>query len=195
MKKIESGKAYTEKALSKVNVSQQTISKSEFEACTFILCNFSEAVLEHCKFVDCTFKKSNLRLVKLAEVSMIDTIFKDCILQGVDFTGVTGITRSMDFTDCKLLYTLFFEIDMSGKKFTNCDLADASFIDVDLKGADFSKSNLKGCRFEQCDMRKANFVKAKSYFINTDINKIAHAKFSMPEAEVLLKNFGIELVV
>lgn len=36
-----------------------------------------------------------------------------------------------------------------------------------------------------------NFVDAKNYFIHASINKIAKARFSMPEAASLLKNLDI----
>jgi fluoroquinolone resistance protein len=193
MKKLENNKTYSQEFIKNLHLSNQTISDVEFEACTFVSCTFSEVNFSNCRFVDCTFEKCTLNLIKLDNVSMDEVLFKENKLSGIDFSGLAGISKSLEFTNSKLNYIVIADIDLEKRIFKECSIIESSFFKVNLQSADFSGSDIKGTRFEDCDLRKANFVGAKNYFIDTVTNKIAKARFSLPEATSLLKNLDIVL--
>lgn len=193
MTDFDSNKIFENEEFRSLDKSNQDITGKEFENCEFANCNFSGSEFSDCKFVDCKFENCNFSVAKLNEVSLIDTSFKECSLKGIDFSRLTGFSTSPDFKECILNYTTFTGMDLSGRKFYKCKLLEASFIEVDLKSADFSYADLKSTQFDGCELNNANLVGAKNYFIDLKKNKATDAKFSLPEAVALLKNFDIKI--
>jgi len=182
---------FDKQSFKNIKKTQCKITGKEFESCKFENCDFSEVVFVECKFVDCAFHRCNLRLTKLDRVSIVDTTFHSCNVSGIDFSTVVGIIRSFDFDDCQMKYAVFTGMELQSRRFTNSEMIECSFLQVNLKQSDFSGSNLSGTRFEDCDLTGSNFLGATNYFIDANSNKIKSAKFLMPEAAALLKNFDI----
>jgi uncharacterized protein YjbI with pentapeptide repeats len=68
------------------------------------------------------------------------------------------------------------------------ELAHANLADSDCRKTDFS-----GSRFFHTDLTKCDFREAVNYAIRAADNKLAKAKFSLPEATALL--YGLDIVL
>ena len=68
------------------------------------------------------------------------------------------------------------------------DFAETNFSETNLRGTDFTAA-----RFANTNLTKADLRQAKNYSIRPDSNKIKKAKFSLPEAMLLLYGLDIEL--
>lgn len=191
MQDITKNNSFVEQVLKNIKNAHTVLSDKEFETCSFENCDFSECTLVNCKFIECSFKQCNLRLVKLDQTSMVDVSFLESNVSGVDFSPVIGLIRSFEFEGCQMQYSVFTDIELQDKKFVDCEIIESSFMQVDLKNSKFTGSDLKGTRFEDCNLTGANFIGSRNYFINASSNKIKSARFSMPEAAALLKNFDI----
>ena len=140
-----------------------------FETCSFIATNltdarFSSVAFEGCKLVGVDFRKCRV-------FPSVDVSFVDCVLDGCNFSDMT----------------------LKRQKFVSCDLRRCVFLHADLTDADFSHSDLDESIFHECDLRRSDFSRARNYLVDPNGNKIAKAKFSLPEAVSLLRGFDIEL--
>lgn len=82
---------------------------------------------------------------------------------------------------------------MKNTLFAGGKLTESHFTNTSLTGALFDDINLSGTVFHNCDLSKTDFSTAKQYDIDPRTNKIAKAKFSLPEAVGLLRAFDIKL--
>lgn len=166
---------------------------AEFEECTFVGCDLTEASLRGARFYDCQFQRSELALASLADVTLRDVAFKNCRLTGVDFTQLTRdpLGIRVTFTECDLGMALFRRLDLTGFTFDGCRLDGAEFERCKLTSVDFSGSDLEKCRFEGCDLREADLRGARNYIISPSSNQIAGMRVSLPEAIGLLAAIGV----
>ena len=180
-----------------------------FYDCTFERCSFQNAVFNSCHFDRCSFVHCNMTMLALNEVRCLDAEFTGCKLLGVNWSHCVGICKAggksgsqarhrsgfkVAFIDCLLTNNTFGNMNLQHIRFSGCELEDASFITVDLSHAAFLECNLARCHFEDAILYKTDFSTAKGYELNAERNTLAKAKFSLPEAISLLRNFDIELL-
>ena len=79
--------------------------------------------------------------------------------------------------------TVFFDCSRRNVDFEEADLSLAVFGNCDLLNASFGKSIIE----------KTDFRSARSYFIDSEINKIKGARFSWPGVSGLLNKYGISI--
>jgi len=110
---------------------------------------------------------------------------------------VTAVTfEECTFADCNFSETQFKRCTFRDCVFRNCDL---SLLDVDYSTIQRSKFEqckligVNGCRFVQTNLTKADFRGARNYAIAANQNTLKEAKFSLPEAVVLLHGLDIIL--
>ena len=145
--------------------------------------------LENVLFETCSIVGANLTGTRLTEV-----VFEGCKLVGIDFRKCRAFPSiDMQFFDCVLDGCNFSDLSLKRQKFVSTDLRRCTFLRTDLTDADFSHSDLVESIFHECDLRRADFSRARNYLIDPTGNKIAGAKFSLPEAVSLLRGFEIEL--
>lgn len=161
---------------------------SEFENCTFVSCDLTEAVLRGARFQDCRFERCELPMVDLTQVALRTVTFDNCRMTGVDFSPLArdplGVEAS--FSSCDLRFALFRRLDLKGFEFEGCLLGRAAFEKCDLAGVAFDGSDLQGCRFEECDLTSADLRSARNYLISPLSNKMTGMRVALPEALGLL---------
>jgi len=181
-------KIVSEKELESLLEEQRTeISGIEFKEINLIDANLKMAV-----FIDCKFTNCNLANVSLRNSVFRSVLFEGCNLMGINWSEVrTG--SNYHFTNCKLDYDCFQNVDLRGIKFKNCSIREADFAGANLTKADFSGSLLSGTSFNNSNLEKADFRNAKGYFIDPKFTKLKQAKFSFPEAIALIHALGVEI--
>ena len=85
----------------------------------------------------------------------------------------------------------FSKLKMNESVLVHSKVNECDFVDTDLSKADFANTDLDGSIFDNTILIKSNFQNAINYSINPLNNKIAGARFSMPEVTFLLHIFDI----
>jgi len=151
--------------------------------------DLAAADLENVLFETCSFVATNLTDTRFSSVA-----FEGCKLVGVDFRKCRAFPSvDVTFVDCVFDGCNFSDLTLRKQKFVSCDIRRCVFLRTDLADADFSHSDLDESIFHECDLRRADFSRARNYLVDPNGNKIAGAKFSLPEAVSLLRGFDIEL--
>lgn len=154
--------------------------------------NFTELELKSRVFLDCKFTKCNLSNVSLMNIVFRGVVFEDCNLMGTNWVEVRK-GGDYSFNACKMDYCCFQGVDLRNMKFDDCLLREADFSSANLSKASFKGANLSGTSFANVNIEKADFRGARSYFIDPRFAKIKEAKFSFPEALVLVQAMGAEV--
>ncbi len=164
-----------------------------FEDCTFESCDFTGSDFSESLFLNCTFIQCNLSLVSLGNAKLQTVHFDRCKIMGVDFTLVNRLILQIAFHECLIKDCIYSELSLSETEFRKCEVLSSDFFGTDLFKSDFSESNLKDTIFESTNLKEANFINACHYRIHPLTNKVKHARFSMPEAMILLQALDIEI--
>lgn len=158
-----------------------------FDRCTFVSANLCECEFQTVRFVTC-----DLSLARLANTRMNGVTFEGCKFLNVDFRKCKGFL-DMRFENCVFDSCNFSDLTLKQQAFVACELRRCTYIHTNLVAADFSHSDLSESLFHDCDLTRADFSRAKNYAIDPTGNKVAKAKFSLPEAVSLLRGFDIVL--
>jgi uncharacterized protein YjbI with pentapeptide repeats len=183
---------FLEQAFESLDERSITVEDRHFENCPFLKCNFSGSTFKRCRFMDCTFEHCDLSNLQLRGATIRNVKFKDCKLIGTNWSNSSSIAH-LDFERCVISYASFMGLDLRKSVIRNClareaDFANANLSEVDCRGTDFA-----GTRFSKTNLTKADFRGATNYFIRPDGNTLKNAKFSLPEATLLLYGLGIDL--
>ena len=190
--------SYEDQEFTGISRTGQILTGILFQDCVFTDCNFSEAAFHNCEFHNCRFSRCDLSLVSVKNSQFKGVQFKDSKAIGINWPEASwpllGGLESIDFTGCALNYASFFGLRLKGRQLSGCaaievDFAEADLTDADCTGTDFQKS-----RFLSTNLTRADFTDARNYLISPLLNKIKHAKFSLPEAMSLLYSLDITLV-
>lgn len=165
----------------------------EFFECEFHGCDHAEADWSGAVFENCRFHHGSLMTLKLDKTGFREVSFHDCKLTGLDFSRCDTFSLHLKFEDCLLQGCNFTGLNLKRGVFRRCRLTGCDFIDGKLAEADFGGSVFEDTLFDDCDLRGADFRSASGYRINLTRNRIAKAKFSLPEAVALLEPFDLIL--
>lgn len=159
---------------------------------TFTNENLAEATFQGARLVDCVFKSCDLSNAKLLGGSFRDVRFEDSKLIGIDWTRATTLAHPA-FLRCVLTYGNFAGLDLRKATLEDCmarelELSETNLAEAVCKGTDFS-----GSRFHRTNLTKADFRGASNYAMRPADNILKRAKFSLPEAAVLLGGLDIDL--
>lgn len=166
----------------------------ELSGCEFIGIPFAGQNLKGLAFIDCKFTGCNLSNLSLMNAVLRDVHFKDCNLMGINWTEIRK-GGTFHFSSCKLDYGCFQRMDLRGQKFEDCSVREADFSEANLAKANFTGCQLSGTIFNNVNLEKSDFRQAHNYFIDPRLAKLKEAKFSFPEAIVLLEALGINVEV
>jgi fluoroquinolone resistance protein len=144
------------------------------------------------KIVDCIFEDCILNAVNLTDTNL-QASFLNCKVQGINFFTAKRTFLSLKFERCLIRYSSFAELTLNATSFENCSFEHVDFADAKLVGAKFSGSTFTECTFKNTDLSKADFRNARGYAIDPTLNKLAKARFDLPEAISLLDHFNIRL--
>lgn len=164
-----------------------------FQNCTFFKCNLKGSTFEDSSFDKCLFDDCDISLMKMKDTSFSGIQVKNSKALGVMWLDADA-PFSIQFTDSRISFCSFYGKALKKVKFINCIADEVDFSECNLTEADFAGTDLRNARFFNTNLTKANFVGATNYFIDIQSNKIAKAKFSLPEAISFLHALGIELV-
>jgi fluoroquinolone resistance protein len=165
----------------------------EYEDCKFVMCNFAEVNLSGITFTDCTFTGCNLAMAKLGGTAFRDTSFQNSKMLGLHFEHCKEINFTVNFDNCLLNLSCFYQRKMKATSFINCNLTEVDFTEAELSGSVFDDCNLAGAVFENTILEKADFRSAFNYTIDPAQNKIKKAKFSATGIAGLLSKYDIEI--
>jgi fluoroquinolone resistance protein len=189
---ISSQEDYSERTFESVEGKGLVVEESQFENCVFVKCNLGGATFKRCKFIDCIFEHCDLSNLQIQGATFRSTTFKDCKSVGINWANANAITH-LNFEKCVLNYAVFSGLDLRKCALKSCvareaDFADANLSEVDCRGTDFTAA-----RFSNTNLMKADLRGATNYSIRPEDNKLKKAKFSLPEATLLL--YGLDIVL
>lgn len=180
-----------DKTFNKVDFSQKPLAKGEYEQCSFIDCDFSNADFTERIFIDCTFSNCKLDMVILAHAALRGVKFKDSKMLGWHFQNLNQFGLAVQFDNCILNHSSFFKTKLKKTTFKNCSLHEVDFSDCDLSGAVFDNCDLANATFDNTIIEKASFITSFNYSIHPESNKIKKAKFSQSGIAGLLNRYDI----
>ncbi|MES2800926.1 MAG: pentapeptide repeat-containing protein [Bdellovibrionota bacterium] len=185
-------KEFTDQILQNLDLRLQVIEGCSFDACTFKQGNFNGAALKNCRFVDCTFEHCDMSNVQLTSSTLRSVKFQNSKLVGINWTAASEVMH-LGWYECILNYGNFSGLDLRKCVVFQCSAIEADFIQTNFSEANLCGTDFALARFASTILIKADFRQAKNYSIRPDSNKIKNAKFSLPEATLLL--YGLDIVL
>lgn len=189
---LTSHEDYSDCVFDSVNGKDLAIEDSQFENCSFSKCNFGGAAFKRCKFIDCTFEDCDLSNLQIHGATFRSATFKNCKVVGVNWGNATTITH-LNFHASVISYAVFSGLDLRKSTIKNSVARETDFAETNLSEVDCSGTDFSGARFSNTNLMKADFRGATNYTIRPDENKLKKAKFSLPEATLLL--YGLDIVL
>lgn len=183
---------YFQQKFSGVSLTKKTIKSREFEECVFNKCSFIECRFEKCKFINCSFIDCNLSAIKPTNSSFMEVKFKNSKAVGFDWTKARDV-RFLEFDNCKIDYSNFSFLKLPKLELINSQAKEVDFIETDLTDGRFKGTDFKKARFHKSNLTRADFRKTYNYSIDFRHNILKKAKFTLPEANNLLKCLDIIL--
>jgi fluoroquinolone resistance protein len=168
-----------------------SLPEGEYEQCQFLHCDLSDFNLSEYKFMDCEFVNCNLSLAKLHHTSFQEVKFKGCKLLGLHFDNCNSFGLSLDFENCLLNQSVFYQLKLIGITFSNCQMHEVDFTETDLCKAVFDACDLTGAIFDRTRMEKTDFGKAFNFSISPLRNNLKKTKFSAAGLSGLLNDWDL----
>lgn len=181
------------KTFENIDFTTKSLEKADYEACCFNNCSFLNADLSNIRFTDCKFTGCDLSTAKLVKTAFQNIKFKDCKLLGLHFDHCSDFLFEVDFENCTLNLSSFYQRKLKKTRFKICALQEADFAEADLSQAVFDNCDLTKAVFENTVLEKADFRTSFNYSINPEMNKIKKARFSLPGVIGLLDKYDIEI--
>jgi len=185
--------SYVDQTFTSLDYADGQFRGMEFESCTFQDCTFSNSDLSGNDFTDCRFIDCNLSMAILTGTSLKNVAFIGCKMTGIDFGFCNDFLFSVNFTRCRLDYTIFFKNDLKKSRFEECSIQEAGFTGSDLSGALFCSCDLSRAIFVRNNLTGADFATSNNYSIDPERNTIGTAVFSYPGVLGLLDKYHIIL--
>jgi len=182
-----------DEAFDKIDFKTTVLAHKEYVNCTFKKCDFSNVVLSELRFIECEFVTCNLSLTDLFKASLIDVVFTDSKLLGLQFDKCNQFGLSFKLNDCFLQHCSFYRTILKKSVFSNSKFWEVDFTECDLTNAVFNNCDFKKSTFENTILEKADFSTCINYSINPNANKIKKAKFSLPSVVGLLDYLDIKI--
>lgn len=164
---------------------------SEYFNCSFSRCNFAESDISHINFIECTFDECNLRILKVANTTFRDVIFRKSNLMGVNFFECNKFMLSFSFEKCDLRLSSFNTLSLKNIRIIESVLKEVDFTETDLSGAELIKCDLEKAIFYHTILKKADLSSSENYSIDPEINTLKGARFSLADLPGLLDKYNI----
>jgi len=190
---LESCDYHLDKTFADISFSAYKLAKHTFEKCVFRSCHFNEMSLGDCCFISCVFEGCDFVLVKLEHTTLNSVRFDKCRLLGLNFSGCNKFGFLPDFKGCLLDSTVFCENSLKKGSFASCEIRNCDFMECDMRESVFDHSVFEQTNFQKCNLEKADFRSAVAYQIDPLNNRMAKARFTLPEAQSFLGFLGITI--
>jgi len=110
---------HNEKTFNSKNFSEKKITGKEFDKCTFTNCDFSSSTITQSDFIDCLFDNCNFSMANLNHSGLKNCDFINSKMIGVDFSICNDFLFSVNFKNCQLDYSTFFQKKMKKTNLKN----------------------------------------------------------------------------
>lgn len=179
------------------DVNWDRVEESEFQGCTFVGSNFSEAIIKASRFVECRFERCDLSLLRATDSVVGECHFEDCRMLGIDWTLASwpqvALYDPNTFLRCDLSMGTFADLDLGSIRFSDCRLREASFRFARMAGADLRGSDCSGADFHGADLSGAGLVGAGGLEIDPLTSNLHGATVDADGAIAILQSLGINL--
>jgi uncharacterized protein YjbI with pentapeptide repeats len=182
-----------EKTFENIDFTVKGLTRVDYEACSFINCNFADTDLSNISFIESEFSGCNLSTAKLVKTGFKDVRFKDCKLLGLHFDYCDSFLFEVNFENCTLNLSSFYQVKLKKTNFKNCILHEVDFVEADLSNSIFDQCDLNKAVFENTNLEKADLLTAYNYSFDPELNRIKKAKFSVPAVTGLLHKYDIDI--
>lgn len=197
MTKLQSGSHYQDQTFHALDLDRAHVEDSTFLDCQFERCSFVTAHLFSCRFQRCSFVGCDLSLVEVDDTVFGSAYFEESKLIGIDWTKALSsqpsLGKPLSFSGSILNHGTFIGQQLQGILVIDCIAHEVDFRESDLSNASFSSTDLKDSLFLDTNLSAADLRTARNYHIDATKNTITDAKFSLPEAMLLLDALEIEL--
>lgn len=194
---LNSNASCVDRVFTGIEQRQTELVASEFVECQFVRCLFPEAIFRECRFVTCIFSECDLSLARLPGTTVSGAVFRACKIVGVNWAEAIWpefrIGPSIRFSNCRLDHSVFIGLPLREAHFRDCVATGVDYREADLSGAVFAGTDLSESLFMDTNLAGADFRTARNYHIVPGENRLAGARFALPEALSLLYNLEIEL--
>jgi len=112
---------------------------------------------------------------------------------GLQFENCNGFGLSIEFVDCTLNHSSFYQNNLKKTCFTNCQLQEVEFSGSDIQESKFDNCDLTRAIFRNSNLERADFRAAFNYSIDPEHNKMKKALFSQGGLSGLLDKYDIEI--
>ncbi len=188
------GAEYDGVVWNQTDFTEADLTGTSFSNCAFTGCDFSGLRLTSTRFEDCRFTDANFSNTVIDHTRFDSAAFARCKLVGLNFGLSDPLTFTLSLTQCLLRYVNFSQLRWKNAVLTDCDVFDSDFGGARLDRADFTRTRFRACRFAGADLSGADFSHAAGYDLDVRTEKLAKARFTLPEALNLLGPFGVEIV-
>lgn len=167
--------------------------RNEYECCTFLNCDLSEANLSATKFIESEFIDCNLSNAKFNDTSILDVKFKNCKMLGIQFDRSNQLLFSAIFENCQLNDCTFFEMKLRQSEFQNSNLEGADFTAADLKDIKITGCDLFNTNFDHANLEGADFSMSVRLQIDPELTRLAKAQLSLSQLPGLLSKYNLKI--
>jgi uncharacterized protein YjbI with pentapeptide repeats len=178
-------------------VTWQSVTDSDFQDCTFVDSDLSDAALSASRFVDCRFERCDLSLWKPVDSVFGGCRFEDSRMLGIDWTLASWPRIALHdpnvFVRCDLSMGTFMDLDLGAIEFRECRLRETSYRFARLAGARFDGSDCVGCDFHGSDLSRARLVGVLGLAVDPASTKLAGATVDAAAGVAILESFGLTL--
>jgi fluoroquinolone resistance protein len=181
---------YFKAKFARLSLENTDIQSKIFEECEFSGCNFISCKFRKCKFINCSFNDCIISDLVPFNCRFNEVKFVGCKVIGVDWTKSEDL-KDLDFNNCQVNYSNFRMLKIPKTRLIACEAKEVDFTEADLSQGDFQRTDFEKSVFFKANLTQADFRNAKNYFIDVKNNVIKKARFSLPEAIVLLKSLDI----
>jgi len=136
--------AFDQSLFRRVNFMQTRAASIRLSDCRLEMCDLSAAVWMGARFRRVEVSGCRLLGTALAEATLEDASFKDCLAERMNFTWT--VFKGARFEKCDLREAAFLGADLRGVVFRQCDLSRADLRDANLNGADLRDATLDGLK-------------------------------------------------
>ena len=181
----------SDKRFDSLNFTEEPLTFTDFEGCTFNNCDFSNLDLSGFKFVDCSFTGCNLSLIKTYDTVFSQVQFSNCKMLGIRFEDCHAIGLSYELDHCQLDYASFYRQPLAGKTIRDCQFKEADFTECEASRTRFERCDFQQAHFERSNLEKSDFRTSFNYSISPTSNRMKQAKFSLSGVVGLLDEFDV----
>jgi len=188
---------YYDETFDGIRCEEEELDSVRFYDCTFRNCTFAGTTFRECKFSGCAFVDCDLNGIRVTDSHVSQVRFERCRLVGVNWTEADWprlrVAGLLAFDDSVLNHSTFIGLDLPECAMRNCTAKDVDFREANWSKADMSGTDFSESLFGETNLTGADFSRAANYRIDPGANRIAQARFALPEALSLLYCMDIRI--